>query len=449
VVKVGALPLTSTNEVESFISNAYQTHLESRSKFASRTRAITFLKGLDLVESTRQEINRKVMQETGKNLALANSEFDAAMSFARQTAYACFGTVGTRLNSAAEGKYVSVDRVPFGPAVLISSYNTPVPNLFWKLAPSYLAGNTSLVCPSAHVSGSAALVLQCLYEVGVGQEQVSFTDGSVSCAEAAVKSPFAKLISFTGSNKVGQRVARDSAINHPRLILEMGGTNPLVVLSSANFLLAAEAALLSAFSNGGQRCAAGSIVLVQDSVYDEFSGILRDKLSSPDFMKTISDTNTPLICDESRLAYERFVERETGAGATAEFLEAAATEISSKPVILSGFRDPLSACSQELFSPIMRIVRFNQAADALNFANSLPLRLTSAVWTERTSELNFFRDKLDFGLINFNGPTFGAEPNFPFGGMGSSGNGSRDAGFNALESYSQSMIWTMVRDDDN
>jgi alpha-ketoglutaric semialdehyde dehydrogenase len=449
VVTMDTLYLKSTGEVDNFLSNANQAHLKSRGKFASRSRVEAFLKGVDVVDSKRDLINRKVMEETGKSQALANSEFDAALSFARQTAYACFATVGATINSAVEGKYVSVDRVPFGPAVLISSYNTPLPNLFWKLAPSYLAGNISLICPSAHVAGSAALVLECLFEGGVPQDQASLTDGAIASAEAAVKSRFTKLISFTGSNRVGQIIARDSAQHHPKLILELGGTNPLIVLPSANLLLAAEAALLSAFSNGGQRCAAGSIALVQDSVYEEFSEILGDKLTSPDFLAKITEINTPLVSPEARAAHQDFLARAMQQGANAEYLDTDDSGSSSVPVILSGFRDALVACSSEVFSPILRMVKFSQAQDAATFANSLPLRLTSAVWTDRNSELNFFRERLDFGLINFNGPTFGAEPNFPFGGMGGSGNGSRDAGFNALESYSQSMIWTMVRDEND
>lgn len=444
MVMLEEFPMQSVDQVDNFLSTAHDSHLRSRNKFAARSRVNAFLKGLEAVESKRDLINRQVIKETGKSLALANSEFDAAISFARQTAYACFSAVGTTINSGVDSKYVSVDRVPLGPAVLISSYNTPLPNLFWKLAPSYLAGNLSLVCPSPYVSGSAAMVLENLFEGGVARDQISLTDGAISSSEAAVKSPFTKLISFTGSNRVGQIISRDSATNHPRLILELGGTNPLIVLSSADLSAAAEAAAISAFSNGGQRCAAGSIVLVQDSVYEEFSKMLRERLSSIDFARSISEINTPLISAESRLAHQGFVDREIAGGAKADLLEGLGSSTSSQPVVMSGFKNPLEACSTEVFSPIMRIVRFDQALDALNFANSLPLRLTSAVWTDRNSNLNLFRERLDFGLINFNGPTFGAEPNFPFGGMGSSGNGSRDAGFNALESYSQSMIWTMV-----
>lgn len=436
--------IASESQLKIFLSEAHQAHLDKELEFASRNRVDSFLIGLDILESKREPIISQVIRETGKHQTLAESEFNSAISFARQTAFRCFSSSGDSLKSSSNDKYVSVYRVPMGPAVLISSYNTPMPNLFWKLSPSFLAGNSSLLCPSPHVAKSFQMAVECLYEAGIKSTEVAVTNGDPRIAELATKSPHVKLISFTGSNQVGQKVSINCAPNHPRLILELGGTNPCIVMESACLDKAARASLMSAFSNGGQRCAAGSVAIIQESVYDSFLEEIKNAIADPNFAKSIREANTPLISPASAKHHDEFVDGARLHGSEVVQFYSLAAERSAVPAMLTRLVSPLVTCSTELFSPVLRVVTVPEKEAAIRFANQLPLRLTSAVWTGKVSELNYFKNHLNFGLLNFNGPTFGAEPNFPFGGMGTSGNGSRDAGFTALESYSQTKIWTMV-----
>lgn len=413
-------------------------------RFASRNRVQSWMSGVEILKDKKDEIVALVCQETGKSTGLAEAEFQAAVSFALLIANACLGEVGAQLRSAQTRKSVTLGRVPLGNAVLISSYNTPLPNLLWKLAPSYLAGNKSLVCPSQYVFESTKKALECFYDGGVSDSDVAFTNGNPSLAEFATKVDSVRLVSFTGSNSVGKQISKNCADNHPKLILEMGGTNPLVVLPSANISKAAEAVAQSAISNGGQRCAAGTIVLAHSAIAKALQDELILKLESDPFAGQLADQNTPLISDFARSKHDDFIESQRQAGATVTRFPAAARAGSSVPALLDAIQDPRKACSEELFSPMIRFLEINTLQEAIFFANSLPLRLTAAVWTNNLSDLKFAEEHLEFGLINFNGPTFGSEPNFPFGGMGRSGNGTRDAGFGALEEYSQTRIWTMV-----
>ncbi len=413
-------------------------------RFASRNRVQRWISGVEILNTKKDEIITLVCQETGKSTGLAEAEFQAAVSFALLTANACLGEVGAQLRSAQTRKSVTLGRVPLGDAILISSYNTPLPNLLWKLAPSYLAGNKSLVCPSPHVFESTKRALECFYEGGVSDSDVAFTNGDPSLAEFATKVDSVRLVSFTGSNSVGKQISRNCADNHPKLILEMGGTNPLVILPSANISKAAEAVAQSAISNGGQRCAAGTIVLAHSAIVKELRDELILKLESHPFASQLADQNTPLISDFARNKHDLFIESQRQAGATVSLFPAAAKSGSTTPALVENIKDMLQVCSEELFSPVIRFMEVKTTQEAIHYANSLPLRLTAAVWTNNLSDLKVAEENLEFGLINFNGPTFGSEPNFPFGGMGRSGNGTRDAGFGALEEYSQTRIWTMV-----
>ena len=436
--------ISTISQLERFLKHNHDNLLGRSLAFASRQRVELLLKGLEILKTERASIISQVMLETGKSESLAESEFDAALSFSEQTAFTCFSSTGDVLKSSLQEKHVSVERVPMGTAVLITSYNTPMPNLFWKLAPSYLAGNSSLVCPSPHVATSSQMAINCLYRAGVSSNEIAVTNGDSRIASQATMSSNVNLVSFTGSNEVGKTISRNTSAHHPKLVLELGGTNPLIVLESASLGLAARVALRSAFSNGGQRCAAGSIVLVQNSVYELFMGALKQAVRDPDFERALREENTPLISSENKKSCDEFVAKASSLGADVIRFPALASESASIPSLITKIPSPLEVCSEELFSPIMRVVKVDSMEEAVKFANSLPLRLTSAVWTQRVSELSYLKDSLDFGLINFNGPTFGAEPNFPFGGMGNSGNGSRDAGFQALATYSQTRIWTLV-----
>lgn len=436
--------LQSTQEIQEFLSADEECGEAFSLRFASRSRVQRWLSGVELLKKNKTQIVSMVCSETGKSVALAEAEFQAAITFAELTAYACFAEVGSQIRSAQSAKQVTVARAPLGNAVLISSYNTPLPNLLWKLAPSYLAGNRSLVCPSQYVLGSTQRALECLFEAGISSSDLAHTDGSPDLAEFASRQPSVRLISFTGSNAVGRKISENCAKFHPKLILEMGGTNPILVLPTANVEKAAEAIALSAVSNGGQRCAAGTIVLAHSAVASKLRDQLVNTMSQGSFADTLMHQNTPLISEPARQKHEDFIESQIRSGSSVIRFDSLALANASTPVLIENMVDPADACSEELFSPAIRFIEVESLADAISFANKLPLRLTAAVWTGALSEMIKAQERLEFGLVNVNGPTFGSEPNFPFGGMGVSGNGTRDAGFNALIEYSQTRVWTLV-----
>jgi acyl-CoA reductase-like NAD-dependent aldehyde dehydrogenase len=435
--------LTSTNEIDEFVrraDNAYRTSLD---EFGSRVRVEKFLHALDMVEANKHEICQLVCDETGKSMQLSQSEFSAALTFGRMLCYATMGQVGYVTTSSSIKKSVTIKRHSLGPALLVCAYNTPLPNLMWKLAPSFLAGNYSLVCPSPYVARSARTFVSLLSQAGIVNEEISVTNGDPILSEYATGLPQFRLISFTGSRQIGERVSKKSSANFPKLILELGGVNPIVIGSTSNLSSAAEASLISAFSNGGQRCAAGSLVLCRESEFLAFNQEITSLCQRPDFIETVQSINTPLISAAARERHHKFLDDVVESGAAVEVLSGMADGAATEPVLVRGLTSTSNLAHSELFSPVLRIIKVANLEESVEFANMTDLRLTAAIWTESIYEYADLMGRMKVGLINLNSFTFGSEPNFPFGGLGMSGNGSRDAGFSALEEYSQTVVRTV------
>ena len=435
-------PISSSVEMDIFFEYKPNRPNSVVDGFASSRRSAIIGRFIELLIENRESLVDLTIIETGKSDRLAQGEFDAALRFARICQASSEHATGSLLRSTDHSKHVQLQFVPSGIALLICAFNTPLPNVFWKLMPSFMAGNRSILCPSPHTSRSAEFVVRCLWEAGASQFDVGVTSGDPALAEYGSKNSSVNLISFTGSNRVGKLVSSNSSLNHPRLILEMGGTNPTIVFPSCDPNLAARSCLISAFSNGGQRCASGSIALVHEDIFDDFSEAVRKLSADPEFLHLIDEENTPLIDETALERHEGFLQKGTDLG-----LEVLRFDTHSRshaaPCVVWGVEEAPSICTEELFSPVLRVVRLSDFRELIEFANGLTLRLTAAVWTGKIQEWLEAIQALDFGLINLNGPTFGAEPNFPFGGMGSSGNGSRDAGFDEVKNYAQTRIWTM------
>jgi aldehyde dehydrogenase (NAD+) len=443
MVRANQKPVTTTLEVDKFIVSAQSLISETSTKFGDRVRTEKLLEAIHRMEGCKTELVSLVSEETGKSLQLSISEFDAAVQYTKMLCYGTLGEGGYLTSSNKQEKSVEIKSAPFGLALLITAYNTPLPNLFWKLAPSFLAGNYSLFCPSPHVYSSAKKVIDLFHASGITPEEISVTDGNPQIADYASRRPEFRLISFTGSVEVGKKVSSNCSQSYPKLILELGGVNPTIIGSTSSVLEATKAALTSAFSNGGQRCAAGSIVICTDSSFPEFENCIEELKNSKDFRSELQLINTPLISEASTTKHIDYLNRVRKDGGVVTELGEFSNEKSIKPALVREIRSNSSLSFEEVFSPILRIFRASDIREAIDLANRSPLRLTAAFWTDSLSEARLANEQLSYGLVNLNGFTFGSEPNFPFGGLGLSGNGSRDAGYFAPREYAQTIVRTI------
>ncbi len=251
------------------------------------------------------------------------------------------------------------------------------------------------------------------------------------------------VISFTGSTLVGCWIAEVAGRRLARVSLELGGKNPFVVCDDADLDQAVHWASLSAFSNAGQRCAAGSRLLVFKNIYDTFRDKLVAKAKSLKLGVNADCDLGPVINKKQQqniLAAIDTAKTQGGrvlCGGNAPASSILANGYYIQPTIIEGL--PLSAelMSKELFGPVVTLQPVDDLSDALDIANSTDYGLTAAIHTRNVDRAMWFAQRVKAGVANINLGTFGSEPHMPFGGFGASGNGTREPGVEALDVYSE------------
>jgi aldehyde dehydrogenase (NAD+) len=399
-------------------------------------RAELFGRLLDALHAKREEINSLIRIETGKTKKLCESEFKSAVSMIKiLTAYEYFPK-GVVLPSTNINRFTYTDRTPFGIALLIFPSNAPLPNFIWKIAPALMAGNVVLAKPSPYTAKTFDLLMSLFRESGFGEEIIQKIDGEENQLKSALYHGV-DLISFTGSTLVGKKINHLTSNNFPKLILECGGINPFFVFKDANLDQCLPIFIESAFGNSGQRCTAASLTLVEKPILNKFLEKLEEDTQ-------LVRTGLEDLCEIGPMCSPKYVSKLN------KFLEAIPVEsvkflgkvldtndfIAQPRIALLNSNFDSSLLTTEVYGPVSRIIAINSAEEGLDIVSRTGYGLTAAVWTRSDSIITKFKSQLKSGVINFNGPTFGSEPNFPFGGIGLSGNGTKDAGYNSIEEYS-------------
>jgi aldehyde dehydrogenase (NAD+) len=383
----------------------------------------------------REEAAELVVAETGKPLALALGEVDAAVEMGFFVAGEGRRLYGRTTTSSMPNRTVLVKRVPVGVAALIVSFNTPLPNYAWKVFPALVCGNTAVLKPSEHTPASAAFFGElCRELLPAGVLNVVHGLGN-EVGPPLVDSPQVDLVSFTGSAETGRRINERAAGRLAKVALELGGKNALVVCDDADLDRAVEWSLASAFSNAGQRCASASRLVVFDAVYDEFRDRLVDGAESYEAGPVISESSLDRILGALEgarvLAGGRRIDR------PGWWLAPTVVEDVAPDAYLS--------CT-ELFGPVTILYRVRDLEEAISLVNESPYGLTSAIHTASLHRAMRFADAVEAGVVVVNGGTHGSEPHMGFGGVKQSGAGWREAGVEALDVYSELKYVNLIAD---
>ncbi len=396
-----------------------------------------------LMRERRDAIATLVARETGKSKKDALGETDAAIEMGLFVAGEGRRFYGQTTTSAVPNKSAMVVRQPLGVAGLIIAANTPIANVAWKAFPALLCGNAAILKAAEDTPLSAWAFGILAREAGVPDGVYTTLHGLGPEAGAPlVEHPDVAVISFTGSCEVGRWIAETAGRRLAKTCLELGGKNPLIVCDDADLKNAVTWAIGSAFSNAGQRCAAGSRLIVFDGVYDRFKEMLLEATSRLQVGTTDGDDYGPVINEEQMTNMLSAVERSRAAGASVltggQRLTGAGygDGFFVAPTILEhvGANDEISR--SELFGPITCLYRVNSFEDAIALANDSPFGLTASIHTQNINRAMTFLGRIQAGVAVVNGGTYGSEPHMPFGGLRQSGNGWREAGTQALDVYS-------------
>jgi alpha-ketoglutaric semialdehyde dehydrogenase len=393
-----------------------------------------------LLERDRERIAAIVAEETGKAPREAAGETDAAIEMGHFVAGEGRRWYARTTTSGVPNRQAMTLRQPVGVAGLIIAANTPIANVAWKVFPALLCGNGVVLKASEDTPHTALAFAELAAEAGVPAGVLNVVNGlGAEAGSALVEHSDVDLVSFTGSTAVGRMIARVAGERLAKVCLELGGKNPLVVCDDADLEAAARAAALSAFSNAGQRCAAGSRIIVFDAVYDRFRELLVERARAQRVGPGDEHDFGPVINERQLAAMLAALDEARARGADVlvggHRLDEPGCYVAPTLVEGAGLDDEL-AC-RELFGPIATLHRVAGFEEAVAAANSGPYGLTAAIWTASVHRGQEFVRRVASGVASVNGPTYGSEPHMPFGGLGDSGTGWREAGTEAIEVYSE------------
>jgi acyl-CoA reductase-like NAD-dependent aldehyde dehydrogenase len=382
--------------------------------------------------------------ETGKPPQDAKGEVGGAILQAEYFAGEGMRLYGRSLTSGMPGKYSHTVRQPRGIAGLIVPANTPIANIAWKTFPALVCGNTVVLKAAEDSPRIANLFAQLVKEAGLPDGVFNVIQGRGQPAGAAlVTDERIGVISFTGSTGVGRWIAEVGGKRLARVSLELGGKNPLVVCDDADLEQAVHWAALSAFSNAGQRCAAGSRIIVFGSVYEAFRDKLVAKAQSLKLGVSAGCDLGPVINkrqQQSILAAIETARAEGGrviCGGAATPNPELANGYYIQPTVIEGLPIRAELSCKEVFGPVVTLHMVADMAEALQMANATEYGLTAAIHTRSVDRAMWFAQRVKAGVANVNSGTYGSEPHMPFGGFGASGNGTREPGVEALDVYSE------------
>ncbi len=398
-----------------------------------------------LLRRDKERLARALTREMGKVIAEARGDVQEAIDIAELMAGEGRRMFGDTVPSELPDKWAMSVRQPIGVAGIITPWNFPMAIPAWKTMPALVAGNTVVFKPASDTPHCATLLVELMAEAGVPPGVVNLVTGAgAEVGDAIVESPDVPVISFTGSTGTGKRIAERAGRRLKRVALELGGKNAIVVLADADLDLAVDGIVWSAFGTTGQRCTACSRVIVERAV----EGRLLEKLAARvrglrlgDGLLPTTDVG-PLINEAAAARVEDYVEigrREGelvcgGSRATGGILDRG---VFFEPTIFAGVAPMARIAQEEIFGPVLSVIPVPDYEAAVTAVNETRYGLSSAIFTRDVNAA--FRAMRDFetGLVYVNAGTIGAETHLPFGGWKGTGNGHREAGHAALDTYTE------------
>ncbi|MFE4395528.1 MULTISPECIES: aldehyde dehydrogenase family protein [Streptomycetaceae] len=389
-------------------------------------RRTVFERALRLLEEREPEIVQAIMAELGGTALKAGFELSLVKDVLRDCLHQSVAPEGRLLTSPAQGRENRLYRLPVGVVGVISPFNFPLFLALKAVAPALALGNGVVLKPHQETPVvGGGLIAKLFEDAGLppGLLNVVITD-IAEIGDSFLEHPVPKVISFTGSDKVGRHVATVAAGHFKRTVLELGGNSALIVLDDADVDHAVDAAVFSRFVHQGQVCMAANRVLVDRSVEAEFTEKFVAKVAS----LTVGDPRDPathigpLINPVQADGLRAQVDQAVAAGATA-LLRGDTVGSLMEPVVLTGLAEDAPILRTELFGPVVLLVPFDGEDEAVRLANATPFGLSGAVHTGNTERGVKLAQRIETGMIHVNGGTIADEPGVPFGGEKNSGVG--------------------------
>jgi aldehyde dehydrogenase (NAD+) len=442
---IGSFPLSSADDVDRAVRAAKEA-FESWRLVPAPSRGEIVRKAGDIMTARKEDLAQEMTREMGKVLEETRGDVQEGIDTAYYAAGEGRRLFGVVAPSELSNKFNMAIRMPVGVCGLITPWNFPMAIPTWKLFPALVAGNTIVLKPAEDTPKTATTLVEILAEAGVPAGVLNLVHGNGPGAGAPlVEHPGVDLISFTGSTEVGRKIAEVCGRTGKRVALEMGGKNAQIVMEDADLELALEGVLWGAFGTTGQRCTATSRLIVHEAVHAKFVSMLKEKAQSlrvGDGSKAGSQVG-PLINEQQLHTVEGYVEIAGKEGA--EVLVGGVRETSGgrgegwffQPTLLTGVRPEMRVAREEIFGPVLSVIKVKSLEEAISIANDTPYGLSSSVYTRDINKAYQAIRDIRAGITYINAPTIGAEAHMPFGGVRGTGNGHREGGWTVFDIFTE------------
>ncbi len=442
---VGTVPAARPEHVR----DAFAKAKAFKPKLTRYERQQILLRTADLLRDRKEEFARIITAESG--LCWKDSLYEAGRaydvySFAGQLTIKDDGeTYACDISPQGKQRKIFTTRQPLGGVIsAITPFNHPLNMVSHKIAPAIATNNRVVLKPTELTPLTALALADLLYEAGLPPEMLSVVTGNPSTmGDAMITDPDADLITFTGSVRVGKYIAEKAG--YRRIVLELGGNDPLIVMEDADLDKAAELAVTGATKNSGQRCTAVKRILVVESIADEFSKLVvakAKKLKAGDPMDPSVDVGT-VINEKAAALFERRVTDAVSKGAQRLYGEKRDGAL-FPPTVVDRVPYDCELVHEETFGPVIPIIRCpDDIAQVIAISNSTAYGLSSGVCTNRLDHITRFINELEVGTVNvWEVPGYRIEMS-PFGGIKDSGLGYKEGVVEAMKSFTNVKTYSL------
>lgn len=432
----------SDTEIESALdraASAFEKH--RRTSFASR--AAKLQRAAEILEKDREQFARIITSEMGKLFRGSIEEIEKCARGCRY--YAEHGEKFLTEQSVSSDAARSLIRYePLGIILAIMPWNFPFWQVFRFAAPALMAGNVGLLKHASNVPQCALAIENIFRDAGFedGVFQTLLIENEA--VEKVIRDPRVKAVTLTGSDRAGSAVASTAGRELKKSVLELGGSDPFIVMPSAKLEDALSTGVKSRMVNSGQSCIAAKRFIIADAIYDKYVAQFVEKmksLKSGDPMAETTDV-APLSTENILRGVDQQVQKSVAAGAKmlCGGKRAAGTGYFYEPTVLTEIPKNAPAYREEIFGPVALFFRVRDREEAVAIANDSSFGLGASVWTNDTAEQEFFSHELESGMVFVNAMV-ASDPRVPFGGVKRSGYG-RELGAEGIREFTNvKTVW--------